>query len=44
MQCKELRTWQLPHAPTCAVVTADSKKLITGNQDGTAFVLELPAK
>jgi WD40 repeat protein len=44
MQCKEIRTWKLPHAPTCAVFTADGKKLITGNQDGTAFVLELPAK
>jgi WD40 repeat protein len=44
MDCKELRTWKLPHAPTCAVFTADGKRLITGNQDGTAFVLELPAK
>lgn len=41
MACKELRTWKLPHAPTCAVFTADGKKLITGNQDGTALVLEL---
>lgn len=44
MDCKEVRTWKLPHAPTCAVFTADGKRLITGNQDGTAFVLELPAK
>jgi WD40 repeat protein len=44
MACKEVRTWKLPHAPTCAVFTADGKRLITGNQDGTAFVLELPAK
>mgnify|MGYP001806810045 CR=1 FL=1 len=44
MKCKEVRTWKLPHAPTCAVFTADGKRLITGNQDGTAFVLELPAK
>ncbi len=44
MACKEVRTWKLPHTPTCAVFTADGKKLITGNQDGTAFVLELPAK
>lgn len=44
MACKELRTWKLPHAPTCAVFTADGKKLITGNQDGTALVLELPVK
>jgi WD40 repeat protein len=44
MQCKEIRTWKLPYAPTSAVFTADGKRLITGNQDGTAFVLELPAK
>lgn len=44
LTCKELRTWKLPHAPTCATFTADGKRLITGNQDGTAFVLELPAK
>ena len=42
MNCKEVRTWKLPHTPTCAVFTADGKRLITGNQDGTAFVLELP--
>ncbi|MCU0704229.1 MAG: WD40 repeat domain-containing protein [Fimbriiglobus sp.] len=44
MACKAMRTWKLPHVPTCAVFTADGKKLITGNQDGTAFVLEMPAK
>lgn len=41
MDCKEVRTWKLPYTPTCAVFTADGKKLITGNQDGTAFVLEV---
>lgn len=41
MNCKEVRTWKLPYTPTCAVFTADGKKLITGNQDGTAFVLEV---
>lgn len=41
MECKELRTWKLPYTPTCAVFTADGKRLITGNQDGTAFVLEV---
>lgn len=42
MAGKELRSWKLPHAPNCAVFTADGKRLIVGNQDGTAFVLELP--
>jgi WD40 repeat protein len=42
MAGKELRSWKLPHAPTCAVFTTDGKRLIIGNQDGTAFVLELP--
>jgi WD40 repeat protein len=42
MACKELRTWKLPQAATCAVFTADGKRLITGSQDGTALVLELP--
>lgn len=42
MACKELRAWKFPHAPAAAVFTADGKRLIIGNQDGTAFVLELP--
>ncbi len=42
MACKELRAWKFPHAPAAAVFTADGKRLILGNQDGTAFVLELP--
>jgi WD40 repeat protein len=42
MTCKELRTWKLPQAPNCAVFTVDGKRLLTGNQDGTALVLELP--
>jgi WD40 repeat protein len=39
---KELRSWKLPHVPNCAVFTTDGKRLIIGNQDGTAFVLDLP--
>lgn len=42
MACKEVRAWKFPHAPAAAVFTADGKRLIIGNQDGTAFVLELP--
>jgi WD40 repeat protein len=42
MNCKELRSWKLPQASTCAVFTNDGKRLITGNQDGTVLVLQLP--
>ena len=41
MTCKEVRTWKLPFVPTCAVFTADGKRVIAGSQDGTAVVLEL---
>lgn len=39
---KELRSWKLPTPPGSAAFTPDGKKLVTGNADGTAYVLELP--
>jgi WD40 repeat protein len=39
---KELRSWKLPVAPASAAFTPDGKKLVTGNADGTAYVLTLP--
>jgi WD40 repeat protein len=39
---QELRSWKLPTAPGAAAFTPDGKKLVTGNADGTAYVLELP--
>ncbi len=38
----ELRSWKLPTPPAAAAFTPDGKKLVTGNADGTAYVLELP--
>jgi len=42
MKGKELRSWKLPYAPNAAVYTADGKKIITANADGTGFILDLP--
>jgi WD40 repeat protein len=39
---KELRSWKLPTPPGAAAFTPDGKRLVTGNADGTAYVLELP--
>ncbi|HVK19132.1 MAG TPA: WD40 repeat domain-containing protein [Fimbriiglobus sp.] len=39
---QELRSWALPSPPGAAAFTPDGKKLVTGNADGTACVLELP--
>ena len=39
---KELRAWKLPIPPAAAAFTPDGKKLVTGNKDGTAYVLDLP--
>lgn len=39
---KELRAWKLPTAPAAAAFAPDGKKLVTGNKDGTAYVLDLP--
>lgn len=39
---KELRAWKLSSPPGVAAFTPDGKKLVTGNADGTAFVLDLP--
>ena len=39
---KELRTWKLPIVAMAATFSADGKTLITGNKDGTAYVLQLP--
>ena len=39
---KELRAWKLPAPPAAAAFTPDGKKLVTGNKDGTAYVLEMP--
>jgi hypothetical protein len=42
LEGKELRSWKLPIPPAAAAFTPDGKKLVTGNRDGTAYVLELP--
>ncbi|HET6576059.1 MAG TPA: hypothetical protein VFG68_20830, partial [Fimbriiglobus sp.] len=39
---KQLRSWKLPTPPGAAAFTPDGKKLVTGNANGTAYVLELP--
>ncbi|MGL6097616.1 MAG: WD40 repeat domain-containing protein, partial [Fimbriiglobus sp.] len=39
---KELRAWKLPTPAIAAAFTADGKRLVTGNKDGSAYVLELP--
>jgi WD40 repeat protein len=39
---RELRSWKLPTPPGAAAFTPDGNKLLTGNADGTAYVLELP--
>lgn len=39
---KELRSWKLPTSPGAAAFTPDGKRLVTGNADGTVYVLELP--
>ena len=41
MKCKEMAKGQLPFAANGAAFTADGKKLLTANADGTAFVLDL---
>jgi dipeptidyl aminopeptidase/acylaminoacyl peptidase len=38
----EVRAWPLPVAVRAAAYTPDGKRLVTGNADGTAYVLELP--
>ncbi len=38
---RELRSWKLPTPPGAAAFTPDGKKLITGNADGTAYVLDV---
>jgi WD40 repeat protein len=38
----ELRSWKLPVPPAAAAFGPDGKTLVTGNKDGTAYVLELP--
>ncbi len=42
MSGKELRSWKLSSPPGAAAFTPDGKKLVTGNADGTAFVLDVP--
>jgi WD40 repeat protein len=42
MSGKEVRAWKLPVAANAAAFTPDGKALVTGNKDGTAYVLELP--
>jgi WD40 repeat protein len=39
---KPVRTWTLPFGVNGVAYTPDGKKLVTGNADGTAYVLELP--
>ena len=39
---KELRAWKLPVPANAAAFAPDGKALVTGNKDGTAYVLELP--
>jgi WD40 repeat protein len=39
---KELRAWKLPTMAATAAFTPDGKRLVTGNRDGSAYVLELP--
>lgn len=41
-QPKPIRTWTLPVTVNAAAYTPDGKHLVTGNSDGTAYVLELP--
>ncbi len=41
LKCEEIAKWQLPFAANAAAFTADGKKLLTANSDGTAFVLDL---
>ena len=41
-QGKELRAWKLPVAAAAAAFAPDGKKLVVGNRDGTAYVLDLP--
>jgi len=42
MKGTELRSWKLPVPPAAAAFTPDGKKLVVGNRDGTAYVLDLP--
>ncbi|OWK34517.1 WD40 repeat domain-containing protein [Fimbriiglobus ruber] len=39
---KELRSWKFSSLPAAAAFTPNGKQLVTGNGDGTAFVLDLP--
>jgi WD40 repeat protein len=38
----ELRSWALPVAVNGLAYTPDGKSVVTGNADGTAYILELP--
>ena len=44
MAGKELRSWKLPTPANAAGFTPDGKRLVTGNRDGTLYVLELPER
>jgi WD40 repeat protein len=37
-----IRSWMLPVSANAAAYTPDGKHVVTGNSDGTAYVLELP--
>lgn len=39
---KEVRAWEMPVGVSGVAYTPDGKQLLTGNADGTAFVLQLP--
>jgi WD40 repeat protein len=39
---KELRSWKTPVVVAVAAFAPDGKRLVTGNRDGTAYVLDLP--
>jgi WD40 repeat protein len=39
---QEIRSWKLPVPANAAAFAPDDKILVTGNRDGTAYVLELP--
>jgi WD40 repeat protein len=41
---KPIRSWALPVGVNGAAYTPDGKRVVTANADGTAYVLELPAR